>query len=214
MISLQLGCSHSGYKAEVDGAGAKADVKTHVGVIYLIPPNSSQLRMKIVSLGISTDKEKNPTLRMRLYFARKNVAVADPGAKRNKVMEYLNPAEQAIILPKDATEIHPNRTFSNPVKKPLIELVPNQRQVIELLFPLPAQIKSNDDLEKFSFSWKVHYSKHKTEQQVTQFDRFDAQQENNAEFMTDPDYPDFPIHEYMEYPADYEWAPAPFGWWW
>ncbi len=212
VLGAVQGCSHSFYTAEVAGEGAKADIKTHVGVVYLIPPESSQLKMKIVSLGISKNEQKTPELRIRLYFARKTVSGKDPGVRRNQKLEYFDPKEQSIILTAGGEKIYPSRIFGNPDKKPLISLQPNQKQIIELLFPLPPKIKSNEDLESFSFSWKIHYTPHKFEEQVTRFDRQDQGPINNAAFMTDPDYPDFPIHDFMVYPANWEWVP--YGWWW
>ena len=213
-LSTTFGCAHYYYTAEVGGPGAKADIKTHVGAIYLIPPESSQLKMKVLSLGVQKDEKKNATLRMRLYFVRRNVAGSDPGAKQNTTLEYIDPREQAVVIPGDTAEIHPSQIFGNPEKKPLVELLPNQKQVIELLFPLPANIKTEAELQSFTFSWKVHYTRHQSEQQITRFDRQDTTPMNHAEFQTDPDYPDFPIHEFMAFPSNYEWVPYFWPWWW
>jgi len=214
LLSTTLGCAHYYYTAEVGGPGAQADLKTHIGAVYLIPPESSQLKMKIVSLGVQKDEKKNAVLRMRMYFARKKVASPDPGMKRNQILEYIDPQEQTLILNGDSKEIHPSQIFGNPQKKPLIELLPNQKQVIELLFLLPEKIKTDAELQSFQFSWKVHYTHHQSEQQLTRFNRQDTQPMNHAEFQADPDYPDFPIHEFMAFPSDYEWVPVFWPWWW
>ena len=215
-MTSTFGCAHkSYYTAEIDGPGVKADVKTHVGAIYSIPPASAQLKMKVVSLGVTKDPQKNTVLRMRIYFARKNVAAGTPGSKGNNILEFIDPKEQSVVLSGDNTPIHPSRIFGNPKSKPMIELLPNQKQVVELYFPMPAKIKSDDEVQSFTFSWKVHYSSLKSEQQITRFDRQDTAPMNNAEFVGDPDYPNFPINEYAVFPADFEWAPmmGPFWWW-
>ncbi len=151
VVLLGVSCSHARYQPEVGNANS---VAAYGGVVYPIPANDAQLRMKLVSLP----EPKKHTIHVRMYFKQ-----VRPGQKAT-----LDPMAQILILPDHQTEIRPSRVYASSKAKPLVDLSGREKQVVELVFSLPP---GGEAYDHFQFRWKIAYAGGRTETQVTRFDR-------------------------------------------
>jgi hypothetical protein len=189
------GCAHSYYYVpEIAGNGATF---TRGGVLYVIPPESPRLRMKLVSLGVKTNPEQQKILHIRMYFVRLSSATTP---------EYLDVTDQSLILPSSSNPISPSKVHANTKQRPNIELANVDKQVIELLFPLPQGSAGANSFQSFLLKWKIHYDG-KFEEQTTRFDRQDmAPQQGVGEYEYPPD-------EEESLQENSPWVPQGWGWW-
>jgi hypothetical protein len=151
---LGTACSTSKvYQPEVGGAGAQS---SRGSVIYSIPPEQPVLKMKLVSAV----EPKNKRLRVRMYFVRKGAPAG----------EFLDPREQALILPDTKEPLFPIKIHAIADAKPRIMLFKNERQVVELLYDVP---KGGDAYPYIQLKWKIHYQKNGQPETIAQTERFD-----------------------------------------
>ena len=188
-VFFQISCAHTpSYTPEIWGVGAmhgKGD-----GIIYSIPPKDPDLKMKIISGGIQSDR----LLSLRIYFFRTKNASAEP--------EYLDPKELSVKYGPKEPEVFPAKIKANQEHKPMLQLTAEKRQEIELAFPIPADVDPKVGVESFVFYWKVHYGKNLTDAQAAAFDRKDKAARN----APGPD--DFP-----ETDTDPYWGDDNLIWW-
>jgi hypothetical protein len=158
-MTIVSACAHKDvYTPEVGAPGVKS---VRGGIVYPIPPTNPVIRMRLVSLGIDKDKK----VRVRMYFIRRKPATAGN-------FEYLDAAEQSLVLPRSNTLIHPSPTEGSFKNQARVQLNEQNRQAIEMVFPLDK--KMGDEFPHFELHWKLHYvlgGKAVEETQVARFDR-------------------------------------------
>jgi hypothetical protein len=197
MLSLLfvMACaSKPSFSPEISGAGGKYSPG---GVVYSIPVKHPVIKMKLINLGI--DKDNN--LLVRMYFLRKDESAS----------EYLDPREQAIILPDSKTEILPTKVHASVEGKPLIKLSDATKQSVEFLFPLP---KGGHQYPYIKLNWKLHYLQLASEQTMAETERFDLVQKDDKDQKGVGSYYgdlEFPYGGYAPLPA--EWVTDGWMWW-
>jgi hypothetical protein len=189
-----VACSHSSprYQPEV---GSGQGISKKGGVVYPVPPNQTQLHMKLVSISAPQDH----TLHIRIYFKRL--------AKDEKAT--LDPKDQVLILPDQTSEIHPSRVFASSGHRPLIDLSQRSKQLVELVYKLP---KGGDEYPYFKFRWTVNLGHGQKETHSSRFDRVVSQfAESGAEEQHLED--DFPYDEELGNLYGPGWIGDDWGWW-
>jgi hypothetical protein len=183
------------FQPEVGGEGGKY---APGGVVYSIPAKNPVIKMKLVSVVIP----QKTMLRVRMYFLRSGSPAG----------EYLDPQEQSISLPDSATAIRPTRVHAPAAGKPLIQLAENQKQSVELEFPLPPG--GRHEYPYIQLNWKIHYRQNGQNLAMAETERFDyvhkvpaaqgvGQYEGDLEFP----YADY----YMPLPD--QWMAPGLMWW-
>jgi hypothetical protein len=165
---------------EIEGDGAMFGGK---GVIYSIPVQQPELKMKLLSQGM----EKAPAnahlpsgsnvLRIGMNFK-----IANP--QKTGQVPYLDPKEVILVL-SEKSEFQPILVHSNLKKESIIHLTGKSKIAVELFYSLPNQV-SEREIQFFSLRWKIHYGKNGSEQQLTRFDRRDSAPQGTGAFPDDP----------------------------
>jgi hypothetical protein len=202
-LPILSGCAHSYYYVpEISGDGA---VFGRNGVIYSIPPQQPDFKMKLVSMGMqkapaaANAPEGTKMIQIRMYIVR-------PDSK--SVPAFIDPKEQVLIFTNGA-EVRPTFVHARTVKKPVVELSDSKKQAIEFFFPMALATKDASYVQFFSLRWKIHYG-NKAEQQVVRFDRQDSRPQQGAEM-----FPGDPLYPYDEAPefVPNDWEASEWGWW-
>lgn len=201
-------CAHSYfYTPEIAGSGAGFRKGT---LAFRLPSEDPVLKMKIVCLGITDSPreagsaKKRKMIQIRMYFLR--VKEGGPNFR-----EFIDPDEQRLAF-LEGPEIRPaliHAAVERPDKR--IALGSSKRQIVELFFPLPEEVRDAGKIQFFSVTWKIHLDARASEQQVTRFDRSDSRPQQGAELF--PWDNDFPLdYSPMVTPG---WSIDPFPWrWW
>jgi hypothetical protein len=207
-----MGCAHA-YHYEPEIAEDTSRV-WRGGIVFPVPPTSHpEFRIRLVSLGVvpapSIDGEnKVPMLLVRMFILRPEALPQPAFPTMTPDPEYLDPAEQSVRFPNGSTS-KPGLVHANNQARPLIQIGPGEKQVIELFFNLPANGVGTGPLASFTFKWKVHFREGKSEEHTTRFSRSDhVPQESLDQYSDDPFY-SFSLSPVI--PPD--WTGTDWFWW-
>jgi hypothetical protein len=132
--------------------------------------------------AIYNEPPGNPTGTVRIQYEGIDDYEVQKGKKVRALHLHMvasNHATQGTwnIHPNDSFVSFPNGTRAQPVaaNPPTLELQPGELRPMELYFPLPAGLKSEDDIREFDFHWQAK-AVDQTVTETTPFDRVPVQQ--------------------------------------
>jgi len=206
-------CAHSYYYLpEIDGEGAIHGKKG--GIVYAIPSQAhADFVVRVRSLGVKKTHNVQ-LLGMRLSFGPPEGAA--PGSAGVKAT--VDPAELMVRL-GGGKEIKPAYVHSKTKKQSIVEVDSRAHDVVELLYPLPAESEGAATVFSYYFEWTVHYGQGKFVHQTARFDRYDARPQQAAElFPEDSDYPydvsPMDMNGWHVVREPFWWAVDPWWPWW
>ena len=209
-LLMLSGCAHSYYYTpEIAGEGARVG---RGGVVIEIPPKDPAIKLKLLSLGVTTPPREPhngaKALQIRMLFVRTPKGADTPVS--------VDTADLKLAPLGDDDGILPGLVHAASHQGSIVELGPMAKQAVDVWFPLPRASRGAADIQYFTLRWKIHYGANLAEEQVTRFDRQDSRSQQSAElFPWDADFP-YDVSPVLPPGWIYDpwpwWEPFPFLW--
>ena len=176
---------------------ATATLGGRTAASYGLPSDrNEQGGLRVASYGVSELKQNGDDSRKAIHL---RMAVADNGTQPMT----LDTRAQRLQLP-DGRQLAPAYASSRASTPPLIQVAPGSARVVDLFFPLPADIAEEADPSQFDVIWRVDVG-NQTVTQVTPFDQVSVDPAVARQEMAED------IMEEDVYIVDPAWGPASIG---